>query len=64
MKIIKTRAIHHGCPTLRIDHSACSNGTVDKNQQEFPTIWVCLFFFFFSSKNPHSAPSEANMALT
>lgn len=43
MKISKTRAIDHGCPTLRIDQSACSNGTVDKNQQEFPTIWVCLF---------------------
>lgn len=47
MKMSKTRAIHHGCPTLRIDHSACSNGTVDKNQQEFPTIWVCLFIYFF-----------------
>lgn len=38
---------------LWIEHSACSNGTVDKNQQEFPTIWVCLFFFnylFISQK--------------
>lgn len=47
MKISKTRAIHHGCPTLRIDHLACSNGTVDKNQQAFPTIWACLFLFIY-----------------
>lgn len=53
MKISKTRAIHHGCPTLRIDHSACSNGTVDKNQQEFPTIWVCLFIYFFFPQKIH-----------
>lgn len=32
---------------LGIDHSTCSNGTVDKNQQEFPTIWVCLFLFIY-----------------
>lgn len=55
MKISKTQAIHRGCPTLRIDHSACSNGTVDKNQQEFPTIWVWffLFIFFFLKKSTY-----------
>lgn len=55
MKISKTRAIHHGCPTLRIDHSACSNGTVDKNQQEFPTIWVYFILFFFFPQKIHIA---------
>lgn len=47
MKISKTRAIHHGCPMLQIDHSACSNGTVDKNQQDFPTIWVYFYLFIY-----------------
>lgn len=50
MKISKTQAIHHGCPTLRIDHSACSNGTVDKNQQDFPTIWGLFILFYFPQK--------------